>query len=229
MKGKITNFKAEKGFGFIQGEDNKNYFFHISSITNPMDIEENFTVDFKVHNKDKGLAAVQITIITPLSSGSKDKILKIKDLRIRASDIKEYEVTKIKQNGNYIDEDGNYHYKVRNFQNIYKHISDSILEYDKDNETKNNDNFISLSNDDIIDNGIGLHSGNTEWLGTPINIHNSEFINLLYFQRDCYILTITTYTSGNKHFEFKSHNDSSNKKEVYLWLDYIDDELEKLL
>jgi CspA family cold shock protein len=57
VKGKITNFKAEKGFGFILGEDNKKYFFHISNVSNPMDIEENYSVDFKVKEAKKGLNA----------------------------------------------------------------------------------------------------------------------------------------------------------------------------
>jgi cold shock CspA family protein len=93
MKGIILNFKVEKGFGFILGEDNKKYFFHISNVFNPMDIERNYNVDFTVQNSKKGLNAINITIRTPLYSGkSRDKMLIINSLRIRASDIKTYQV-----------------------------------------------------------------------------------------------------------------------------------------
>jgi len=81
MKGKITNFKAEKGFGFIVGEDNQKYFFHISTVSNPMDIEEGYSVDFKTKEDGKGLSAINITVQAPLSDGrSKDKLLKIKEV-----------------------------------------------------------------------------------------------------------------------------------------------------
>lgn len=124
MKGKILTFKADKGFGFILGEDNQKYFFHISAVSNPMDIEEGYSVDFKIREGKKGLNAVNITVQTPLSGGrNKDKILKIKDLRIRASDIKEYTIIKEMKNGcysdennetnncsdSYVDEDGDYY------------------------------------------------------------------------------------------------------------------------
>ena len=93
MKGIILNFKVEKGFGFILGEDNKKYFFHISNVFNPMDIERNYSVDFTVQNSKKGLNAINITILTPLDSGkTRDKMLIINTLRIRASDIRTYQV-----------------------------------------------------------------------------------------------------------------------------------------
>ena len=95
MKGKILNFNPEKGFGFILGEDNNKYFFHISKVSNPMDINENYIADFEVQNSKKGLNAINITITTPLSNASKDKMLKIEGLRIRASNIKEYKIEEI--------------------------------------------------------------------------------------------------------------------------------------
>ncbi len=55
MRGKIINFKFEKGFGFIEGEDGENYFFHISNVINPMDIEENYSVEFEVKKENSSL------------------------------------------------------------------------------------------------------------------------------------------------------------------------------
>ena len=47
--------------------------------------------------------------------------------------------------------------------------------------------------------------------------------------RDCYTLNIKTYTSGTKELEFKSHDGNKNKQEAYKLLDYIDDEMDKLV
>ncbi len=153
MKGKITNFKAEKGFGFILGEDNQKYFFHISTVENPMDIEENYMVEFKTQDSKKGLNAIHIVVQTPLFNGkSKDKILKIKNLRMRASDIKEYVIEKT--------------------------------------------------------------------VGGELMANNTRF---------CYTLTITTYTSSTKYLIFESLDENLNETEAYKWLDYIDNELEKLI
>jgi cold shock CspA family protein len=90
MKGKIINFYPDKGFGFIKGEDNKKYFFHISDVINPGNIDINLNVEFKEKKVDKHLNASDIVISTP--STKKDKFLKIDRLRIRASDLKEYEL-----------------------------------------------------------------------------------------------------------------------------------------
>lgn len=90
MRGIIVNFKAEKGFGFIKDAAGVKYFFHISNVINSLDIKENYSVEFTAYKKEKGMVATDISVKTPLKSESKDKLLKIKDLRIRASDIKEY-------------------------------------------------------------------------------------------------------------------------------------------
>jgi cold shock CspA family protein len=193
MKGKILNFKAEQGFGFIHGEDNKKYFFHISNVSNPMDIEENYSVDFKVKEAKKGLNAINITVRAPLSGGrSKDKILKIKDLRIRASDIKEYEIIKNLKNGEYCDSDFNYY-------------------------------FIEV---DPSDNERSLPRKSRELK------HSKDYFKEFIFNeltRYCYRLRIRTYTTGVKYLEFRSHDGDKNKQEAYKWLDYLDDEMDKLV
>lgn len=55
MRGKILNYNTVKGFGFILGEDNQKYFFHISNVANPMEIRENYNVDFQNGKNQKGL------------------------------------------------------------------------------------------------------------------------------------------------------------------------------
>ncbi len=42
MKGVITKYFSDKGYGFILGEDNNSYYFHISKFKNRNEFEENF-------------------------------------------------------------------------------------------------------------------------------------------------------------------------------------------
>lgn len=57
MKGKVKFYNENKGFGFIAGEDNKDYFFHVSQIQGSDVLEENDAVEFTPTQNDKGLAA----------------------------------------------------------------------------------------------------------------------------------------------------------------------------
>jgi CspA family cold shock protein len=174
MKGKILNFKAEKGFGFILGEDNQKYFFHISNVSNPMDIQENYMVEFKSKKREKGLNAINVTVQAPLSQGrSKDKILKLRNLRIRASVIKEYKVVRKQREYDYLD-----------------HSNSNCWNY-------NTNKY-----------GYGSREESSRW---------------------CYTLIIETYTSGTKKLEFKDCDEDKNKKDAYRMVDYIDEELNKLL
>jgi len=59
MKGKVKFFNRSKGFGFIAGEDNKEYFVHESGIKQGS-IDENDEVEFDVEEGDKGPKAVNV-------------------------------------------------------------------------------------------------------------------------------------------------------------------------
>lgn len=59
MKGTVKFFNREKRFGFIAGEDNKEYFVHESGITEGS-INENDEVTFEVEDGDKGPKAVDV-------------------------------------------------------------------------------------------------------------------------------------------------------------------------
>ena len=52
MKGKVKWFNAEKGYGFINGEDGKDIFVHYSHIQ-----QEGQEVTFDTVDSDKGLQA----------------------------------------------------------------------------------------------------------------------------------------------------------------------------
>ena len=64
MTGKVKWFNAEKGFGFIEGEDGKDVFVHFSAIT--MDgyktLEEGVAVEFDVIEGAKGPQAVDVKL-----------------------------------------------------------------------------------------------------------------------------------------------------------------------
>lgn len=59
MKGTVKMFNKEKGYGFIRGEDGKDYFFHYSVLV--MDdfktAEKGEAVEFDVQESERGLRA----------------------------------------------------------------------------------------------------------------------------------------------------------------------------
>ncbi len=64
MKGTVKWFNAEKGFGFITGEDGKDVFAHFSQIQKDgfKSLEEGQSVEFNVVEGQKGLQAENITV-----------------------------------------------------------------------------------------------------------------------------------------------------------------------
>ena len=64
MTGKVKWFNAEKGFGFIEGEDGNDVFVHFSAIT--MDgyktLDEGVAVEFDVIEGAKGPQAVDVKL-----------------------------------------------------------------------------------------------------------------------------------------------------------------------
>ncbi len=62
MNGYVKWFNAEKGFGFIVGEDNNEYFAHFSQIQTDgyRQLEENEEVTFETEKSDRGLQAINI-------------------------------------------------------------------------------------------------------------------------------------------------------------------------
>ncbi len=62
MTGKVKWFNAEKGFGFIEGEDGKDVFVHFSAIAMEgyKTLEEGAAVEFDVIEGAKGPQAVDV-------------------------------------------------------------------------------------------------------------------------------------------------------------------------
>lgn len=60
MNGTVKWFNIKKGFGFISGEDGKDYFVHITQLPHGMLLRENDSVTFEPTETDKGLQATKI-------------------------------------------------------------------------------------------------------------------------------------------------------------------------
>jgi len=61
MKGKVKFFNDVKGFGFIAGEDGKEYFVHSTGLKSGVAIAKDDSVTFEVEQGDKGPKATNVT------------------------------------------------------------------------------------------------------------------------------------------------------------------------
>ncbi|MCK5026425.1 MAG: cold shock domain-containing protein [Nanoarchaeota archaeon] len=61
MKGTVKFFNNMKGFGFIAGEDDKEYFVHQTGIKEGVSLNENDSVVFDVEEGDRGPKAVNVS------------------------------------------------------------------------------------------------------------------------------------------------------------------------
>ena len=60
MKGTVKFFNEKKGFGFLAGEDGKEYFVHKSALGEGVALNENDAVTFDVEEGDRGPKAVNV-------------------------------------------------------------------------------------------------------------------------------------------------------------------------
>ncbi len=60
MKGTVKFFNGGKGFGFIAGEDGKEYFVHKSALKEGTILNENDAVTFDVEEGDRGPKAANV-------------------------------------------------------------------------------------------------------------------------------------------------------------------------
>ncbi len=64
MKGKVKFFNTNKGFGFIAGEDGKEYFVHSTSLKDGVSIKDEDAVTFDVEQGDRGPKAANVELDT---------------------------------------------------------------------------------------------------------------------------------------------------------------------
>ena len=62
LTGKVKWFNSKKGFGFITGDNGKDYFLHYSNIEMEgyKSLNENDKIEFKVEATDKGEKAINV-------------------------------------------------------------------------------------------------------------------------------------------------------------------------
>jgi cold shock CspA family protein len=63
MKGFLTSWNKQKGFGFIKGDDNATYFLHKSELTcnNIHKLKKGISLIFESESTDKGMRAINAT------------------------------------------------------------------------------------------------------------------------------------------------------------------------
>ena len=61
MKGKIKFFNVTKGFGFVSGEDGKDYCVHSTGLVGTSSLDKDDEVTFEIEQGDKGPKAVKVT------------------------------------------------------------------------------------------------------------------------------------------------------------------------
>ena len=64
MNGKVKFFNESKGFGFIQSDDGKEYFVHLSGLKEGVRLRDNDSVSFDVEEGDRGPKAVNVSLDT---------------------------------------------------------------------------------------------------------------------------------------------------------------------
>lgn len=68
MRGIVKTYLPEKQYGFIKGDDGKDYFFHYSSFVNKNDVDkvyEDLYLDFEQKATPRGYSAVKIKLLDP--------------------------------------------------------------------------------------------------------------------------------------------------------------------
>jgi len=60
MKGTVKFFDNEKEFGFITGEDGKDYFVHKTGLEEGLIIDKEDSVTFETEKGDRGMKAVKV-------------------------------------------------------------------------------------------------------------------------------------------------------------------------
>ena len=72
MKGTVKFFNSGKGFGFIAGEDGKEYFVHTTGVNPGTTLRDNDSVTFDVGQGDRGPKAVNVSKGSSDSGSSSD-------------------------------------------------------------------------------------------------------------------------------------------------------------
>jgi len=67
MEGTVKFFNRKKGFGFIAGEDGKDYFVHFTGLAKGTFLRDNDKVSFDTDEGERGPKAVNVTLLEKAS------------------------------------------------------------------------------------------------------------------------------------------------------------------
>ena len=70
MEGSVKFFNRKKGFGFIAGDDGKEYFVHFTGLAKGTFLRDNDRVSFEGGEGDRGLKASNVTLTQKASERS---------------------------------------------------------------------------------------------------------------------------------------------------------------
>lgn len=91
MKGTITTWFDDKGFGFIKDENGDNRYFHVIKVANPELIKKGAEVTFEPTTNNKGLSAFAVKVIPESKyifiAGERLKITAIKSFLVYSEDV----------------------------------------------------------------------------------------------------------------------------------------------
>ena len=62
MEGTVKFFDVDKGFGFVIGKDNVEYFVHVSDVEKGIILDEDDSVSFEPVEGDRGLKATSVKL-----------------------------------------------------------------------------------------------------------------------------------------------------------------------
>jgi CspA family cold shock protein len=60
MKGTVKWFNARRGYGFIEGEDNKDIFVHKNALEQGVFLLDGENVEFDIEDSEKGPTAINV-------------------------------------------------------------------------------------------------------------------------------------------------------------------------
>lgn len=200
MNGVIKEYKSDKGYGFIKGENNQDYFFHISNVKSPEKISIGADVFFQSHYNHKGGYAKEVEI---LINHTVKKIIKLGSTRNRLSNIKNYGISSERR----------YYQKVyhstpnrdnlwnrlimrtnHRYEGMEKDITYYYMTYSGDKEligkllyVKKGDPYLSENKEQTIAEEDGVYrSAYPIFENDDIRAHNLRYLYVTTFQNDNY-------------------------------------------